>query len=216
MKTVLITGVSRGIGRATAEKFLLEEWYVIGTSTTGRSPRKYENLDLHTLDLLDPKSIENFVKEIAGKEIDVLINNAGIYLDEDEFPITQKSLKDTLQVNLTGLIDLTERLLPQIKDGGRIVSMSSGAAVITEGGDEGKPAYQISKVGVNMYTRSLAEYLKKRNITVSSMDPGWVKTDMGSFSAPRDPKEPAEEIYKLAISKVDSGYFWHRNKKRSW
>jgi NAD(P)-dependent dehydrogenase (short-subunit alcohol dehydrogenase family) len=55
-----------------------------------------------------------------------------------------------------------------------------------------------------------------RGITVSSLDPGWVRTDMGGSAAPRDPSQPADEIFKLATSKIDTGYFWHGGKKRSW
>ncbi len=216
MKTVVVTGASRGIGRAIAEKFLSEGRHVIGTSTSGKASLKDKNFEIHKLDMMDPKSIEKFAKEIGKKEIDVLINNAGVYLEDDNYPLDEKSLRKTLEVNLIGLINLTMKLLPQIKSGGHIISMSSGAGSINDEPDDHVPAYQISKVGVNMFTRTLGENLRRKNITVSSMDPGWVRTDMGSSAAPRDPKEPAEEMYKLATSKVETGYFWHRNRKRSW
>jgi NAD(P)-dependent dehydrogenase (short-subunit alcohol dehydrogenase family) len=67
-----------------------------------------------------------------------------------------------------------------------------------------------------MYTRTLASRLKDRNITVSSFDPGWVKTDMGGKGALREPSEPAEELFELATSKVESGYFWHQGRKKAW
>ncbi|OGK30424.1 hypothetical protein A3G67_01380 [Candidatus Roizmanbacteria bacterium RIFCSPLOWO2_12_FULL_40_12] len=218
MKTLVVTGASRGIGKAIAEKFLSESWYVIGTSTSGKASLKRDNFEIYKLDVSDPESIERFAKALARskKKIDVLINNAGVYLDEDTSPLNTKALRKTLEVNLIGLADLTERLLPHINNGAHIISMSSGAGSITDEPDAYKPAYQISKAAVNMFTRTLAEALKKRNITVSSVDPGWVRTDMGSSSAPRDPKEPAEEIFKMATSEVNSGFFWHKNKKRAW
>lgn len=218
MKTVLVTGASRGIGRAIAEKFLSEGWSVIGTSTSGKAVLKHQNLKVYKLDASDPQSVQKFVEEInnTNEKIDVLINNAGIYLDEDIFPLKREILQQTLDVNLIGLIDLTEKLMPLVNDGGHIINMSSPMGSITELNGADAPAYRISKLAINMFTRTLADELRNRKITVSSLDPGWVKTDMGGSSAPRDPSEPAKEMFELATSKVDSGYFWHKGKKRDW
>ncbi len=214
MKTVLITGVSRGIGKAAAEKFLKEGWLVTGTSTTGKSPIKNQNLAVHKLDLLDGESIRQLARKIG--KIDVIVNNAGIFIDRGKSNINSEALRKTLEVNLIGLADLTDRLLPRVNEGGSIVNVSSSLGSITEFGGHYAPAYQISKGALNMYTRALASTLKKRGIRVAAIDPGWVKTDMGGKGADREPKEPAEEIYELATKKIDSGYFWHRGKKRSW
>ncbi len=214
MKTVLITGVSRGIGKAAAEKFLKEGWLVIGTSTTGKPPIKNQNLQMHKLDLLDGESIRQLSRK-TGK-IDVIVNNAGIFIDRGKNNISSEALRKTLEVNLIGLADLTDRLLPRVNEGGSIINVSSSLGSITEFGGHYAPAYQISKGALNMYTRALASTLKKRGITVAAIDPGWVKTDMGGKGADREPKEPAEEIYELATKKIDSGYFWHRGKKRKW
>ena len=219
MKYILITGVSRGMGKAFAEKFLSEDWKVIGTSTSGKSSIENEKLQVYRLDISSPESIEAFGQEIkkTGDKIDVLINNAGIYLGKDTFPMERNVLQKTLDVNLIGLIDLTEKIIPVINnDGGHIVNMSSGLGVNSDFVGSDTPSYRISKVGVNMFTRTLAQELKGRGITVSSFNPGWVRTDMGGADAPREPYEVAEEIYKLATSQVDSGYFWHQGKKIPW
>lgn len=218
MKIVVVTGTSRGMGKAIAERFLQEGWQVIGTSTSGKSPIKHPHFKIYKLNIENGKSIEQFVKTLYKQKegLGVLINNAGIYLENDDSPIPESALRKTLEVNLIGLIILTEKLIPLIKDGGSIVNMSSSAGSITDAGDAHRPSYQISKVGVNMYTRCLARALRNRNITVSSLDPGWVRTDMGGLDADRDPREPAKEMYELATSKVDSGFFWHRGKKRLW
>jgi NAD(P)-dependent dehydrogenase (short-subunit alcohol dehydrogenase family) len=219
MKTALITGVSRGIGRATAEKFLAGGWAVIGTSTSGSSPVKHPVLQVHTLNLLDAGNIREFADGIARSvgRIDVLVNNAGVSLNGDDgagLPVD--TLRKTLDVNLVGLIDLTERLLVAVGDGGHIINLSSGLGSITGSPGSFAPAYSISKAAVNMYTRKLAARLQGRGITVSSIDPGWVKTDMGGSGATRDPREPAEEIFQLAAARVESGLFWHRGKQRAW
>ena len=67
-----------------------------------------------------------------------------------------------------------------------------------------------------MYGRTLAFRLEAKNITVSIVDPGWVKTDMGGRGATRDPKLPAKEIFELATSTVPTGRFWYEGKERSW
>lgn len=218
MKTVMVTGASRGIGKAISEKFLSEGWFVIGTSTSGSSSMKHKNFKIYKLNLENPKSIDQFAKTLHKEKvkIDVLINNAGVYLRDDDYPIPEATLRKTLEINLIGMILLTQKLFDLIKNSGHIINMSSAAGSITDAPDAHRPSYQISKVGVNMYTRCLADALRNRNIAVSSLDPGWVRTDMGGTNANRDPQEPAKETYELATSKVDSGFFWHRGKKRSW
>jgi len=220
MKLVLITGTSRGIGKATAVKFLKEGWKVIGTSTTGKSGIKHPEYKTLKLDLSQKQSITNFVSQVyeLKVKIDVLVNNAGIILNWENEMIATQVLRDTLEVNLIGTIDLTQKLIPLISDGGHVINISSAAGSLNEVDRLGdySGTYQISKVGLNMYSRVLAVSLKSRKITVSSLDPGWVKTDMGGDDAPGLPNEPAEEIFNLANSRVDSGYFWKKGKKRSW
>jgi NAD(P)-dependent dehydrogenase (short-subunit alcohol dehydrogenase family) len=111
---------------------------------------------------------------------------------------------------------LTERLLPYMNDGGHIVNMSSGSASLTQFVGAYVPSYKISKVAVNMYTRTLAARLADRKITLSSFNPGWVRTDMGGPGATRDPSQPARELYELATSDVETGYFWYRCRKMPW
>ena len=79
------------------------------------------------------------------------------------------------------------------------------------------PAYRISKAALNMYTHTRSKSLKEQNIILSSIDPGWVKTDMGGKEAQREPEEAAEDIYNLAIrDDIETGQFWRQGKKRSW
>lgn len=218
MKQVLITGASRGIGRAAAEEFLAHSWSVVGTSRSGDRPFKHPDLHMARLDFLEPGSIEAFAKTIVveGAHFDALINNAGVSIDPASDSISIDALRKTLEVNLVGLIELTELVIPLIAEGGHIINLSSGLGSITGSPPTYAPSYSISKVGVNMYTRILGERLRKKGITVSSMDPGWVKTDMGGSNAPREPVEAAREIYRLSTMPHETGHFWQQGRMRSW
>jgi len=223
MKNVLITGISRGIGKALAQKFLAEGYFVIGTSTSGKIDFTHENLVAYKLDLSSSKSITECVTEIGklGKQIDILMNNAGALFDDDETVIVIEKLRKTLEVNLIGTIDFTEQILPFVSKGGHIVYTSSSAGSISRTGHDGAhfegyyPAYKISKAALNMYMRTLALRLKD-TISVSAVHPGWVKTDMGGEDADISPEEAAGYIYDLAISKVESGNFWFKGEKFDW
>lgn len=226
MKSVLITGISRGIGKATAEKFLSEGWKVVGTSTSGKLPFEHENLEMLQLDLSDSESIKTVAEKILanGKKIDVLVSNAGVALDSWDAGVNMEKVRKTFEINLFGLIDFTEKLLPVINEGGHIINMSSRfGSFAMPIMDDTSIGYCMSKASLNMYTRFLAFRLKEKSICVSSMHPGWTKTDMGNSSATeeekpdREPEEPAQEIFNLANNKeLETGQFWYKGEKMDW
>jgi NAD(P)-dependent dehydrogenase (short-subunit alcohol dehydrogenase family) len=222
MKTAVITGVSRGIGQSLAKKFLEEGYKVVGTSTSGKVKINNSSLEVIKLDLSDPTSILKASNEIVKKtsDIDVLINNAGVNLqDFDVIDMDISTLRKTLEINLIGLIDFTERLLPNMSSKGQIINTSSVMGSLSkDSGNEvlDDPCYRISKTAVNMYTKTLASRLRKQGITVSSVHPGWVKTDMGGGDAPRKPEEAAVQIFMLATTPHQTGLFWYDNKKFPW
>lgn len=217
MNTVLVTGASRGIGKAVAEKFLEMDWQVIGTSTSGKSDLKYPNLQMFELDLSDAESINRFVDQLKDQhlKIDILVNNAAVHLDMGE-EVEVDILKKTLDVNLVGTVDLTEKVLPLIKSDGHIVNVSSGSSSLTDYYSSYAPTYKISKTALNMYTKVLSTRLLDKRITVSAFNPGWVRTDMGGKNAPKNPEDAAEELYELVTSEVETGNFWVEGRKQPW
>jgi len=221
MRTVVITGVGRGIGKALAEKFVSEGFSVSGTSQSGEAD--VVGAYVYRLDLRDPGSIAHTVKDIRARtpSIDILINNAGVLLDEDETILVPKLLRDTLEVNLLGTITFTEDLKDIISQGGHIINISStaGSLVLANGTSSHfprhYPAYKISKSALNMYTRTLAVELEGKAI-VSSVHPGWVKTDIGGEEADVTPAESANGIYLFSVSRPETGQFWFNGKKIPW
>lgn len=220
MKIILITGVSRGIGKALAQRFLHNGDVVLGTSTHGTVDYKHKNLYLFQLDLSDSKSRACCIKNIKDlkQKIDILINNAGIVVEEEaKSPrIAIDYLRNTLEVNVIGTIDFTEGIIPLIKKGGHIVNISSRAGSF---GDQhynfNYPSYRISKTALNMVTKILATRLAGK-IIVSSVHPGWVKTDMGGKEAEISATAAAEDLFKLANSTSETGQFWFKGKKFPW
>ena len=225
MKTVVITGASKGIGLADTKKFLSEGWRVIGTYLDISIPITHENLIALKYDQSSKESIRKLADEVLSitSQIDVLINNAGILLDCKDNSADLGKIKKTFEVNVFGVIELTELLLPLFQTGGHIINMSSGhGAFHIPIDDESSVAYRMSKAALNMYTRHLAFRLKDKGAIVSSIAPGWVKTEMGFSIADererpdREPEEAAEDVYKLAITKVETGLFWSKGEKIEW
>jgi len=217
MKTLLITGGSRGIGLATVKEFLNNKYRVITSSTSGKTPLQNDKLVTYQLDLGDSNSITNFVKKLKGIKIDVLINNAG-YADKTETKVDSKILRKTLGINLIGMVELTTQLESLINTNGVIINISSGYGSLCDDLGNEFPSYRIAKVAINMFTRNYYadKDIKSKNIKVYSFDPGWVKTDMGGPDANRDPEEPAEELRELAESGKESGLFYKGLEVRSW
>lgn len=226
MKTVLITGASRGIGRATAEKFLDEGWNVISTSTSGQLSFVNERLASEKLNITNSADIVALVNKLreGNSRIDVLINNAGVALDAHTKGVDMDLVRKTFEVNLFGLVSLTEMILPIINNAGHIINIDSRYGSFDMPIDDATSiGYRMSKAAVNMYTRFLAFRLKDQNIKVSSIHPGWVKTDMGYAGVTddgetpnREPSEVAKEIFTLATNDVETGQFWYKGEKTAW
>lgn len=225
MKTAVITGASRGIGLAATKKFLAEGWRVTGTYLNNQIPFTHQNLTPIQFDQGNPVgvvSVTDLIKKVAP-QIDAIVNCAGIVLDAHDTGVNIEKIRKTFEVDVLGIIDFTELLLSNLQKGSHIVNVDSlYGAFSFPIDDTSSTGYRIAKAALNMYTRTLAFRLKDSGVIVSSLDPGWVKTDMGDDVATetekpdREPEEPADDIYKLVTTVNESGYFWRFGEKREW
>ncbi|MEM7143721.1 MAG: SDR family NAD(P)-dependent oxidoreductase [Verrucomicrobiota bacterium] len=211
-KIALITGANKGIGFETASQLAARGFRVYVTArSTERGQIALKNLrsknhDVHfvALDVTDPHSIQNAADHFATVEshLDVLVNNAAIYPDRDRsiLDISQKQLSDTLLTNSLGPLLIAQTFWPYLKkapDGGRIINLSSGLGQLHQMEDE-TPTYAISKTTLNAITRQLAGSGQAANISVNSVCPGWVRTDMGGPGATRSVDQGADTVVWLA------------------
>ncbi len=177
-KNVIVTGGSRGIGKAIVDSFLDRGAFVITTSTKNMSGDEYsDRMRFWQLDLLDQDSINAFCERIAELgRVDVLINNAGINIIEDIESLEKYHWDKVISVNLTGPMLISKAVIPFMKEkGGRIVNISSIWGIISK---EGRVSYTSAKTGLVGFTRSLALDLVKYNILVNAVCPGFTLTDL--------------------------------------
>ena len=189
-KTILITGASRGIGAATAKLLsemgarLIMNYYQnkdaalkLAASLSG------EGHIMLQADFSKPEHIEKFTNQVLSKtdRIDILINNAGIYIektfDELDFDQWKKIWQQTIDINLTSIAHLSFIMAKHMKEvgGGKIINISSRGAFR---GEPNALAYGASKAGLNSLGQSMAKALAASNIFVYTIAPGFVETDM--------------------------------------
>ena len=181
MKTALVTGASRGIGKAIAEKLKEDNYKVIGTSTSdsGVDTLNSNGIEGYLLDLNSKDSIDNFWSQLESdnKTISVLVNNAGITRDNIILRMSDEEWSDIMNVHLYGTFQLSKRALKMMLKNkwGRILNISSASASI---GNRGQSNYAAAKAGVEAFTKSLAKEVGKRDITINAVAPGFISTDM--------------------------------------
>lgn len=179
----VVTGASRGIGAAIAKSFVEADYFVIAsaTSESGVAAIKdtlADNGTAFVLNLSDKESCQAFCKQVTDLgPVDVLVNNAGITKDTLMLRMKDEDWEDVIETNLSGSFRMTKAFLKGMmkKRFGRIINISS---VVGAMGNPGQANYCASKAGVEGLTRSLAQELGSRNITVNAVAPGFIATDM--------------------------------------
>ncbi|MBK1880066.1 SDR family oxidoreductase [Pelagicoccus mobilis] len=218
---ILVTGANRGIGLEFVRHYLTQGCDVIATCRKPDEARDLnalmetytDSLQIEELDLGSDSSIESFYRRLAecGVALDLLISNAGVSDNEPFGEWSRRSLELNLEVNTIGPALLAQALAPLLKEGSKLIQLSTGWASMSYNGDNKGPydAYAISKAGLNMLTHRLAAHLRERGITVVSLSPGWVRTQMGGEAAPLSPAEGVAQMTATIadLSLEDTGAF---------
>ena len=214
MKHVVITGANRGIGLELARHYQAEGWKV--TAVCRESSTELEAVAVQIVEGVDvtgKAGIDQIVASLQGQPIDLLINNAGVLLNEILGEIDFDSLRMQMETNAFAPIRVSEALLPNLHAGSKIANITSRMGSIADNDSGGHYGYRASKAAFNALGRSLAMDVKTRGIAVAQLHPGFVKTRMVNFGGLISPEESAAGLAERieALNLENTGSFWHSN-----
>lgn len=215
--TVLITGANRGVGLALARHYHAAGWAVIGVCRSGGEEaaelRDVAETLIEGIDVTRAEDVERLKGELAGRRLDLLINNAGMLRDESLGEIDFDSIRSQMEINAYAPLRVSEALLDNLGEGARIANITSRMGSIADNDSGGRYGYRASKAALNAFGKSLAMDLKPRGIAVAQIHPGYVKTRMVNFGGMISAEEAAagiaQRIEELTLE--NSGGFWHSN-----
>lgn len=209
MKNIIITGASRGIGFELAQLFAKNDYNVLAISRNISSLEKLnlKNLTALSVDLSDEqeiKKITSFVKQ-HWKHVDILINNAGKLINKPFPETTSADFIDVYKVNVFAVAELTREIIPFLKKGSHVVTISSMGGIQGSMKFPGLSAYSSSKGAIITLTELLAEEYKNSGISFNVLALGAVQTEMlaeafPDFKAPVSALEMATYIYNFALT----------------
>lgn len=187
MKSVLITGASRGLGLGFATHYAHAGWHVHACARNVDTPEllALPNVTRHALDVTDHRAIEHLGVTLKGQKIDVLINNAGVSgkRDVQSFgTIDYDDWRTVLEVNTFAPVKLSEVLADNLGAGSKLIMITSRMGSISDASTDSY-AYRTSKTALNMVAKLLSSDLGARGVVVAALHPGWVQTDMGGKGA---------------------------------
>lgn len=214
MKQVLITGANRGIGLELASHYAANGWQVIGVCRqTSPELESVAKKVVQGIDVTQETSVETLVSAVAGEQIDLLINNAGLLQDEQLGQIDFDSIRSQMDINAYAPLRVTEALLPNMATGAKVAFITSRMGSIADNDSGGRYGYRASKAALNAFGKSLAIDLKPKGIAVALLHPGYVKTRMVNFGGMISPEEAATGLAARidGLTLDNTGSFWHSN-----
>ena len=201
-KKILITGATGGIGNSLVEKFYNLESNVVATGTNedklNKLKNKYPKIITKKFKLNEHDKIEEFINEIDKDlgGLEILVNNAGITLDNLSIRLTEENWKKVLDINLTSTFLMCKFAIKKMlkKKYGKIINITS---IVGHTGNLGQANYSASKAGIVAFSKTLAVEYAKKNININCVSPGFIKTEMTD--------KINEEIKNNLVSKIPSG-----------
>jgi NAD(P)-dependent dehydrogenase (short-subunit alcohol dehydrogenase family) len=223
-RRALIIGASRGIGLGLAEELAERGWHVYASQ---RSPSEHlaraaedAEIEVVTADVTDPASIDSLAAQIEPRSLEVVLVNAGIMGSENQSAATATAdeVTEIMMTNAVGPARAAKVLLPLLKDGGTLAFTTSRMGSIAESSG-GYDLYRMSKAAQNILARGLFEQdAKRRGITVLSLHPGWVQTDMGGPAAHLTVDESVAGLADVleAEHPIEHGFLAHDGSTIPW
>ena len=201
-KKVIITGATGGIGNSLIKKFHESGALILATGTKEEKLNKlkdnFSNIHVEKFNLDNHQGIESFIESAYNKlnGLDVLINNAGITLDNLTIRLSEENWKKVLDINLTSTFLMCKSSIKKMikNKSGKIINITS---IVGHTGNFGQANYSASKAGIVAFSKSLALEYAKKNININCISPGFIKTEMTD-------KIP-EEYKKMLINKIPAG-----------
>ena len=201
-KKILITGATGGIGNSLVEKFHNLGSLIVATGTNeeklNKLKKKYPKIIVEKFRLDEHNKIEEFVDKVYKNlnGLDVLVNNAGITLDNISLRLTEENWKKVIDINLTSAFLMCKYTIKKMLKNkyGKIINITS---IVGHTGNLGQANYAASKAGILAFSKSLALEYAKKSININCVAPGFIKTEMT--------EKINDEFKKILISKIPSG-----------
>ena len=201
-KKILITGATGGIGSCLIEKFNNLGATIVATGTNEEKlnnlKKKFSKIYIERFKLDEHDKIEEFIEKINKKlgGLEILVNNAGITLDNLSIRLTEENWKKVIDINLTSSFLMCKFAIKKMlkKKYGKIINITS---IVGHTGNLGQANYAASKAGIVAFSKSLAIEYAKKNININCVSPGFIKTDMTD--------KISEDFKNILISKIPSG-----------
>ena len=214
MTTIMITGASRGLGLEFARQFYSKECRVIATCRNPKNANELNaigDIDIHSLDVTDDKSVANLADKLRGENIDILINNAGVIGQREGFGRLDYDIwAETMDTNVFGPMRVAEAFRDNVMNSEKkqMIFITSRMGSITEAVPNAY-VYRSSKAALNMAVKCLSAELAQQGLIAVLFHPGHVQTDMGGQAAPVMPHTSIEGMKNqiVALTRDDNGRF---------
>ena len=211
MKSILILGASRGLGRALTEAYLAQGQRVIATVRKSEDMAPLQALGAQVLqvDLADPASVSGLAWQLDGKSINLALYVAGVWDGHAAgVPPTQQQFDKVMHSNVLGFMQALPQIAPMVQETGGVIGAFSSEMSLLGSADESAWLYRVSKAALNMAVASACQQWP--GLTLLALDPGWTQTDMGGPGATVPLADSVQGLMKVLtqVQPEDRGSLW--------
>jgi NAD(P)-dependent dehydrogenase (short-subunit alcohol dehydrogenase family) len=222
VKNVVITGANRGIGLELAKHYREQDYTVIGICReSSEELDELADMVISDIDVRSEDSIEMVAEVLAstlinsdsGQKIDVLINNAGVFMNESLEEMDFDSIQTQLEINAIAPLRVAHAFQSMLWEGSKVAMITSRMGSVSDNGSGAYYGYRASKAALNAFGKSLAIDLKPKGVAVALLHPGFVQTRMVGFNGDITPAKAAEGLAQRIeeLNLDNTGTFWHSN-----